>query len=163
MRVWMEDALPAIYAFVLARCGGVQAVAEDVTQETMVEVVRHREGFDGRSSPTTWACGIARHKVADHYRADYRERRRRLHLLDERPAEAELETDALERREAVVDTLRRLPEAQGSVLAMHYLDGLGVRDIAGRLGRSESAVESLLARARDGFRRAWNEIQGDQP
>ncbi len=160
LRRWLQGTLPSVYAFVFARCGADETVAEDITQETMVEVVRHRHNFDGRSHPLTWVCGIARHKVADHYRADFREKRRKLRLLDATPSLGQPASEALELTDAVKEALHRLPEAQRIVLASHYLDGLPVRDIAARLKRSESAVESLLARGRDGFRRAWDDMGG---
>lgn len=161
LRAWLAEALPSVYGFVFARCGANRAAAEDITQETMVEVVRHRSDFDGRANPMTWVFGIARHKVADHYRAAYREERRRLRVI-EGVAEADRGAwGTQEARDVVLDVLHRLPEAQRVVLAFHYLDGFAIREIASRMGRSESAVESLLARGRDGFRRAWNEQQGD--
>jgi RNA polymerase sigma-70 factor (ECF subfamily) len=124
----------------------------------MVEVVKHRAEFDGRSAVMTWVCGIARHKVADHYRSEHREQRRRQRVLDQ-PAGQQPGPDPDDRKDMIVDTLRRLPEAHRIVLTFHYLDGLPVRGIASQIGRSESAVESLLARARGGFRRAWQQVQ----
>lgn len=157
LRTWLDQALPYVYAFVFARCGADDAVAQDLTQETMVEVVRHRERFDGRAEPLTWVCGIARHKVADHHRRKQREERRRLRLVESAPTEvASAEGDADTHR-AVVETLRSLPEAQRAALAMHYLDGFSVREIAERLDRSESSVESLLSRGREGFKRQWTQ------
>lgn len=161
LRSWLQDALPVVYGFAFARCGGDQAVAEDITQETMIEVVKHRDAFDGRSHPTTWVCGIARHKVADHYRAQYREARRRLRVLEALPTIRQADNEVGDDREAVVEALHQLPEAQRVVLASHYLDGFSVREIAAQMDRSESAVESLLARGRDGFRRAWDQLQGE--
>lgn len=161
LRAWLAKALPSVYAFVFARCGANQAVAEDITQETMVEVVRHRGDFDGRADPMTWVFGIARHKVADHYRAAYREERRRLRVIEGVPGADRGEWGTREARDVVLDVLNRLPETQRVVLVFHYLDGFSIREIASSMGRSESAVESLLARGRHGFRRAWNERQGE--
>ena len=156
MRAWLESALPAVYGFVFVRCGADEGVAQDVTQETMVEVVRHRDQFDGRSEPMTWVCGIARHKVADHYRAAHRERRRRLRLVESgTEITTRAEDDDAVTHAAVVEVLRSLPETQRVVLALHYLDGLSVHEISEQLGRSESAVESLLARGRVAFKNAW--------
>lgn len=162
LRSWLELALPSIYAFVFARCGADEALAQDLTQETMVEVVRGRDAFDGRSDPLTWACGIARHKVADHFRRKHRDERRRLRLVDNTETVTQSGEDVTVTHEAVVETLRALPEAQRIVLALHYLDSLSVHEIADRLGRSESAVESLLARGRDTFKKAWGRGEVDR-
>ena len=72
---------PTVYSFVLYRCGGVGSVAQEVTQEAFVEAVRHRDRFDGRSSPLTWVCGIARHKLADHFRRLARDKDRAVDLV----------------------------------------------------------------------------------
>lgn len=162
LRAWLELALPSIYAFVFARCGADEALAQDITQETMVEVVRRRDSFDGRSDPLTWACAIARHKVADHFRRKYRDERRRLKLIDNTSVVTDSGEELTVTHEAVVVTLRSLPEAQRVVLALHYLDSMSVHEIADRLGRSESAVESLLARGREAFKRAWGRGEVDR-
>ncbi len=155
LRIWLDEALPYVYGFVFARCGADEAVAQDIAQETMVEVVRHRASFDGRAEALTWVCGIARHKVADHVRRKYREERRRLRLVESAPSEVEEPEAEAMTHQAVVETLRALPEGQRVALAMHYLDGYSVREIAERLERSESAVESLLTRGREGFKKHW--------
>ena len=42
---------------------------EDVLQETYLMVFRGIDKFEGRSSPTTWCCGIAIHVAYNHLRA----------------------------------------------------------------------------------------------
>lgn len=159
-RHWYDGALPIVYGFVLARCGAEGGTAVEITQEAFVEAVRQRARFTGASDPITWVCGIARHKVADHFRRLERERRRHLRLLGREAAPAVQPGDAVEDRAVVTSALRSLPQSQRAVLAMHYLDGMPVRDVATALGRSESAVESLLARARETFRRTYESVSG---
>ncbi len=105
----------------------------------------------------TWLCGIARHKLADHYRRLEREERRHQRLVvREIPGEALPDPSiSSDERDAIERVLRGLPGMQRAALIFHYLDGLNVHEIAGLLGRSDTAVESLLARARDSFRRAY--------
>jgi RNA polymerase sigma-70 factor (ECF subfamily) len=43
------------------------------------------------------------------------------------------------------------------VLVLRYLDGLSVPEIAATVGRSVAAVESLVARGRVSFKRAYDE------
>ena len=59
------------------------------------------------------------------------------------------------RREDVLAALRRLSAEQRAALVLHHVDGLSVREVARQLDRSESAVESLLARARRRFRQLY--------
>ena len=65
---------------------------------------------------------------------------------------AEREWAAHDLRAEVIGALRQLPAAQRAALILHHVDGLPVRDVAKALGRSASAVESLLARGRERFR-----------
>ena len=155
-RAWYDSALPRVYSFILARCGGASSDALELTQETFMEAVRNRQRYDGRADPVTWLCAIARNKIADRYRRRMRDERHQLVLLEgaAEPAVAE-QTDAVDARDAVLTTLRSIPRSQSMVLALHYLDGQPVREIARTIGRTESSVESLLVRGRESFRRAY--------
>lgn len=161
-RAWYDRALPKVFGYAYDRCGGVRSVAEELTQETFVEAVRSRDRFDGRSDPVTWLCAIAGHKLADHWRRLHREERRRLRLvadpLGDDPDEAAWR--ATEDRALVLEALRSLPAMQQAAMALHYLDDLPVAEVAHRLGRSASAVESLLSRGREAFRRALATAEG---
>jgi RNA polymerase sigma-70 factor (ECF subfamily) len=154
-RTWYDRMLPRVYGFVSSRCGGPGPLAEDLTQQTFVEATRRHAAFDGRSDVMTWLCAIARHKLADHYRRLERDERRRIRLVvREIPVVSDL-SPVTDERDAIERALRVLPAAQRAALIFRHLDGLTVREIAALMGRSESAVESLLARAREGFRNAY--------
>src|SRR5512135_159790 len=79
-RVFYDRALPVVYGYVFRRCGGNQALAEDLAQTTFTEAVRRRGSYDGRSDPVTWVVGIARHKLVDSFRRQAREGHRQLRL-----------------------------------------------------------------------------------
>lgn len=164
-RSWYDRILPSVYSFVLYRCGGNRSVAMELTQEAFVEAVRARDRFDGRSTPLTWICGIARHKLADHFRRLAREDRRNLQLVTGRVGEEAVPGDwehAADVREDVLRSLRSLPAAQGFVLALHYLDGLSVQEIARRMDRTEKAIESLISRGRESFKRTYADGPGGE-
>ena len=162
-RAWYDAALPTVYGYLFHRCGGVRQVAEELTQEAFVEAVRNRDRFDGRSDPVTWVCGIAKHRLVDHYRRQHRDERRRLRLVQggEGADRAGAPTGS-EERDLVLRTLRELPPLQRAALVLHYLDDLPVAEIAVALNRSEAAVESLLARGREGFRHAMPAAEGSE-
>lgn len=152
-----EDALPRVYGYLFRRCGADSFLAEDLCQATFLEAVRHRNEFDGRSSVISWLTGIARHKLVDHFRAIEREERRRMRLV---VREIAMDHDAAawqaaEARDELVEALARLPSMQRAALVLHYADGLDVDRVAGLLGRSVHATESLLARARASLRQAY--------
>lgn len=52
-------------------------------------------------------------------------------------------------------TLDRLPGSYANALEWKYVEGLPVAEIAGRLGLSPKAAESLLTRARTAFREGF--------
>ena len=157
---WYDDALTTVYGYLLVRCGGDTALAEELTQQTFIQAVRRRETFDGRSDSVTWLCAIARNRLADHHRQVAREERRHLRLVvHEIPAagSAEPEQSAVVEREAVLAALRSLPALQRAALVLCYLDGLSVREASRALGKSEGATASLLNRGKARFRQVYEE------
>ncbi len=162
-RAFYERALPRVYGYLFTRCGGDRAVAEELTQLTFTTAVRKRRSYDGRSDPIVWLTGIARHKLADHFRRLDHDEHRRLRLVV-REVAVDREHAAwrdVDEREALMGALARLPALQRAVLVLHYADGLPVRDVAARIGRSESATESLLTRGREALRLAYQEATDD--
>lgn len=152
-RAFYDAAFPAVYAYLVRRVGS-RAVAEDLAQETFAVVAREvqAKGVDEVSVP--WAIGVARHKLADHYRRLDRERRRWFRVRAEHVVSLDAHDDPLPAA-AVLRALGALPPAQRAALVLHYLDDVSVAEVAGLLHKSASATDSLLARARDGFRRAY--------
>ena len=148
---WYQRTLPRVYAYLFSRCGNDATLAEELSQQTFVAAVDQRSRFDGRSDTVTWLCGIARHKLADHFRAVEREERRQMRL--------EVARSGWTRRQSrrpgstigqrIADALRSLPAAQRAVLAFVVLDDLPVAEAARLMGKSVSATQSLLHRARD--------------
>ena len=142
----------------------------DVVQETFLAAARSAAAYDPeRGSLWMWLWGIARNRVALHYRSKGRFDRLRkagdwlascdgtvlryLHgresvLPEEALAAAELAT-------LVRTTLTELPEDYGLLLTAKYLDGLAVEDIARQVRSTSAAVRSKLARARQAFREAF--------
>jgi RNA polymerase sigma-70 factor (ECF subfamily) len=156
---WYVLALPRVYAYLLSRCGNDVTLAEELTQQAFIAAVDQRSRFDGRSDTVTWVCGIARHKLADHFRSLEREERRRIQL-EVRQIEVDRSSadhaPRLDDRAAIADALRSLPASQRAVLAFVVLDDLPIAEAARLMGRSPAATQSLLHRARAGFRRAYD-------
>ena len=154
-RDWYDATLPRVYRYLAARCAGDEALAEELTQQTFVEAIRQRHRFDGRSDVVTWMCAIGRNKLLDHFRRRGRDVKRQERLISDLPQATDAPWRAAETREAVEMAMAQIPTDQRLALLFRYLDGLSVREVAGAMGRSEKATESLLARGREGFRRAF--------
>ncbi|MBA3779345.1 MAG: sigma-70 family RNA polymerase sigma factor [Chloroflexi bacterium] len=154
---WYRRTLPRVYSYVMSRCGSDRDVAEELTQLTFIAAVEQRWRFDARSDSVTWLCGIARHKLADHYRALERAERRQMRM---EVRQIELEREArtqpgLADQAVIEEAFRSLPAAQRAMLAFVAQDGLSVAEAGRLLGKSTGAAQSLLHRARESFRRAY--------
>jgi len=157
-RAWYERSLPRVYAYVFHRCGRNPELAEELTQQAFVEAVGSRRRFRGESDATTWVVGIARHRVVDHFRRTGRDARRLSALSARELGRAGFAAPSpLAEPDDIDDALAVLPALQRAVLILHYMDRLSVRDVAGEIGKSETATASLLARGRDAFRHAYRE------
>jgi RNA polymerase sigma-70 factor (ECF subfamily) len=154
-RVWYQQSLPRVYQYLLARCGHDVELAEELTQQTFVEAIGQRNRFDGRSDVITWLCAIGRHKLLDHYRRSGRDQQRHLRMVADLTDGGSDAWANNELRTGVEAGLAQLTGEQRIVLVLRYLDQLPVRDIASSIGRSEKATESLLSRAREAFRGAY--------
>jgi RNA polymerase sigma-70 factor (ECF subfamily) len=149
-RSWYERSLPRVYQYLYHRCGRNPALAEELTQETFVSAVRSARSFRGEVDPVGWVLGIARHRLADHFRRLEREERRQTRAVPLGFEPAPQEPD-----DELAMALAALPAMQRAAISLHYLDDLPVREVGRLLGRSEKAVESLLSRGRAALRSTY--------
>jgi len=147
-----DNYFPRVYAFTLKRVGD-PAEAEDLTQETFVQLYRSLPSFEGRSSLLTWTFGIAHNVCSRFFRhcsrwmvgpKDARE-------LDDKPVESQIErrVDAgrvLDRCDAVLEENRR--PAHQEIFHLRYGDSHSIKEIAARVGKSNEAVKVSLRRSR---------------
>lgn len=159
-REWYDVAARRVYAYLFGRCGGEASLAEELTQLTFIDAIRHRETYDGRADSVTWLIAIGRNRLLDHLRRQEREERRRLRIVVREIAVGdgqEAAWDTLEDRDQIVRAMRLLPANQRAALILHHVDGLPVREVAIAMQRSQTAVESLLSRGRERFRMVYEE------
>ena len=154
-------ALPQVYGYLLPRCGST-VLAEDLTAETFMAAVAAVNQDRVRAAEVTvaWLVGVARHKLADHWRRAAREQRG-LAEVAVLAAEADDPWDEHLDVQVAHAALARLPGPQRAALTLRYLDGLPVAEVAGYLGRSVHATETLLVRARSALRRIYREEGSD--
>lgn len=137
---------------------------DDLVQEVFLAAWQGLGKFRGESGLRQWLLGIARHKVEEYYRRRLREAE--WPENDEgnplEPAVLPLFEEELD-RSALETTVRRtmglLPETYSLALFWRYLEGRSVREMAQLTGKTEKAMERLLARARESFRRSWESVR----
>jgi RNA polymerase sigma-70 factor (ECF subfamily) len=150
-----DEALPHVYGYLYARCRDV-TLAEDLTAEAFLAAVVAARRPDAPAPSVPWLIGVARHKLADHWRRLAREERG-LRLLDSDGAGAEDPWDEAIDAIRARTVLAALGPHHRAALTLRYLDGLPVPEVAGCLDRTVHATEALLVRARAAFRRSYRE------
>lgn len=159
-RTLYDESCDGLYAFVRLRLRGDGAAADEIVQECWMVAVRSVARFDpDRSSFQTWLLGIARNLLRNHHRKQSRLRENetttpRMDDLAASPPPAP-RSDALRQRVALA--LSSVSARYRAVLRAKYGERRSVAAIATDLGRSPKAVESLLARARQAFRDAFQQ------
>ena len=152
-----------IYTLVRRRLVPRVELVEDLMQEIMFAAWQALPNFRGDANLRSWVMGIARHKVEDYYRKKIR----KLESSEEDDSHPEPVTtpvfeqrlDSIAQQKRVQRTLTMLPEAYALALIWQYRDEKSVREMAQLTGKTEKAMERLLARARESFKRRWNDGQ----
>jgi RNA polymerase sigma factor (sigma-70 family) len=125
-----------------------KAIAEDVLQETFVEVICNIDRFRGDADVGTWIKRIAINKCLMHVRSSWVSRR-----------SPEVEEPAGEHRSGAVDdqmalerALDRVPDVARAVVWLHDVEGYTHAEIGRLMGRTTSFSKSQLARAHERLR-----------
>jgi len=170
VQMLVDTMLEPLYRFCLYRVGRDRHLCEDVVQDTLLRAIRELQQYDPTRSEGSifpWLTGLARNEIQ---RVLSREKSttslqslwaRMDHELREIFARLEsepLDDDVLEReetREMVNATMSQLPPHYREALEAKYIAKQSVRDIAVSRSTSEKAIESLLTRAREAFRKSF--------
>jgi RNA polymerase sigma-70 factor (ECF subfamily) len=122
--------------------------AEDITQQVFAGLVVMLVKYERRESPfVAWLLAVARNVALAHLR-------RQRPIPCDQVYGADLACPAADPLDAVSirDALADLPRDQRQVVVMRHVVGLTPGEIAGRLGRTESSINSLHHRGRGTMR-----------
>lgn len=147
-----ERQVGTVHGFLLARCGSV-ALAEDLTTEVFINAATRFAEGRGAEVTTGWLITVARRRLIDHWRRADTQRRGLDVLRLERAPVGETEEDG-----RVLAALGSLAPRQRAALVLRYLDDHSVTEVADALEVDYRAAESLLARGRRSFERAYEEL-----
>lgn len=162
----------ALYRFALSRLAGDRELTREIAQTTMCKALAKLDSYRGDASLFTWLCACCRNEILMHFRGR-RSAPEEVELAEgtepapgftpagpsdgRKSAEVTLlEREAAERVHLALDLL---PAHYARALEWKYLESLPVRDIAARLGLQPKAAESLLTRARQAFRAAYESLR----
>jgi RNA polymerase sigma-70 factor (ECF subfamily) len=153
-----DEALPTVYGYFVRRCAD-RATAEDLTSETFLAAMDAARKESPPPLTVPWLIGVARHKLADHYRR--RSDRFNIPVAElPEPVDPADDWDAELDRIIAESVLALLPEHHRTVLSLRYLDDCSVPECAELIGRSVHATEALLVRARRAFKKEYPEPEG---
>lgn len=166
----------------LIRFAGNRAFAEDLFQETFLQVHQSAGTFDASKRFKPWLFTIAANKARDHLRREKRKRTAPLSALvdpsqesgasfiDLMEADIPLPTDVAQDQEIaalVRDLADQLPDHLREVLVMAYFHQFAYKDIAEMLSIPLGTVKSRLHAAVGTFAQLWKarypQQQGKNP
>jgi RNA polymerase sigma-70 factor (ECF subfamily) len=136
---------PKIKAYII-RLGIVDAAAEELTQEAMLNMWRKAHIFDpAKSAASTWLFTLARNQSIDWMRRQkYPE-----YSLDSLPEYSECASDSdlgekIVLCERMVQAISQLPESQSQVVYMSFFEGRSHSEIADKLTIPLGSVKSRI-------------------
>jgi len=124
--------------------------AEDVLQETFLEVVRSIKQYRGEGHLWGWIRQIAASKALMRIRRD---QVRETEVLDEESAAGKAGTGGVPARIDLERAFERLSETSRAVVWLHDVEGYTHEEIAEQMGKTVSFSKSQLARAHARLRR----------
>jgi RNA polymerase sigma-70 factor (ECF subfamily) len=134
--------------------------AEDLAQETFLELYRHAPRIEQGATLAAWLCRVALNKCRNVQRGERRDRERQEEVLRLATPDAHDPHDDLLRDEEqarVRDALARLPERQSRLLVLRHA-GLSYAEVAAVLEVAPGSVGTLLVRAERAFMAAYKGI-----
>jgi len=147
--------------------------AEDIAQETFMQVYHSVSSFKGESKFSTWLYRITVAKALDHERRKKRKKRfgfvKSLFGEDSEvvinPPDFNhpgIKLDKKETAATLFKAISSLPENQRVAFTLHKVDGLSYQEVSEVMQTSVSSVESLMHRAKTNLRKKLEEYYKDR-
>ena len=139
-----------VYGFIARRVRD-RDTAEDLTADVFHKALANLPSYEWRGAPfAAWLIRIAANAITDRAKRSAREITG--HEGVPEPG-VQPNLDGLEERARLFRLVNRLPADQRRVIFERFVDEMSIREIAGRLGRTEGAVKQLQVRALENLRK----------
>lgn len=141
---------------------------QDLIQDTFVKVFQRLDQLDDPAKYHAWVKQIARNTTLDHLKKSKAVLFSELYDDDSIPVEIEdedlshLPDVALDKQESarlLHEILDSLPQMQRTVLSLHYIQDIPVKEIAAILGRSENTIKVQLHKGRKNLELKIRELE----
>jgi RNA polymerase sigma factor (sigma-70 family) len=154
LEAFYREHVEAVQRFIARRVASPETAA-DLTADVFLAAMRAASRYTPeRGSPRSWLFGIARHRIADDYRAAAKESRVQTAIVGSELLDTDdlgriherLDAEATARQ--LYESLAAIPEPERAVLELVALDDLSVAEAAATLEISTVAARVRLHRAR---------------
>jgi RNA polymerase sigma-70 factor (ECF subfamily) len=155
---FVERYSDAVYGYLYRRLVPRTDLVDDLVQEVFLAAWSSLGAYEGRSPLKSWLLGIARHKVENHYRSVLREPVPLEEEVQERMGVEPLHDQRMDRRrlaERARRVIEAMPETYAAALLWRYWEKRSAAEMAEQTGKTAKAIERILARAREQFKRRW--------
>lgn len=125
-----------------------ESEVDDLLQETLISIHKARHTYDGHRPYKPWLYAIAKFRLHDFLRMHYADHLR--HAEELSGLESALPDDVTETGisyESISGEVAKLPERQAVILRLMHGEGYTAKEVAEKLGMSESAVKVAAHRA----------------
>ena len=157
-----------IYYFILKTVNNDRELAEDLTQDTFIEILETIDKLQEPAAFVTWCKQIAYHRCTAYFR------KRKELLVDENEdgysvfdtieeeniefiPDAALDHEDL--RQTIIQMINNLPEEQKSAIVLRYFNEISVKEIAEIQGVTEGTVKSRLNYGRKAIKQSVEEYE----
>jgi RNA polymerase sigma-70 factor (ECF subfamily) len=168
MEALLAELAPQVHRFGLRMCRNATD-ADDVLQDTLLQIAQHLPEFEGRSAISSWVFTLARTACARRRRGLKNQPQASADALPERSDDAPAPDAVLETSQlaaALSAALDRLSDEHREVIVLRDIEGLTAPEAAQVLGIGVDALKSRLHRARSALRDAmkpWLERSAPPP
>lgn len=121
---------------------------DDVLQETLISIHKARHTYDGNRPYKPWAYAISTFRLQDYFRAHYADQLH--HAVDLSEMENNLQDPVTKSDftyESISGEVQKLPVKQADILRMLHQEGYTAKEVAEKIGMTESAVKVSAHRA----------------
>ncbi len=143
-----------------------EAMAEDAVQEIFLKIFLNISKFTFRSKFSTWVYSITYNYCIDLLR---KQKKHKKLFTEDTNDYADTQEDEVSDKilmeieyQRLGKVLDEIPLEDKTVLIMKYKDDMGIRDISGIIGKSESAVKMKIKRAKSKAKKTYNKLFPNQ-
>jgi len=168
---FFDEHFPRLYRFADDRLKDHPDAVRDVVQATLSKTLLNLDKYRGESTLFTWMCSICRNEIYDYLKKQSKYEKNivlkgDLSELDSATVSGEVHStqqpaDHYQRDESaklIYRVMDQLPFEYGNLIEWKYVEGLSVKQMAERMGLSQSATQSMLYRARVAFQQCHADL-----